>query len=69
MPGKVKQPDDVKVQEGHVYILDKGDPCLHIFTFQEEPIAHIISRGPGRDIESSFFFTLDKSGSIVMGGP
>lgn len=67
VPGKVKQPDDVKVQGGHVYILDKSDPCLHIFTFLEEPIAHIISRGPGRDIESSFFFTLDKSGSIIIG--
>ena len=65
--GKVKQPDDVKVNNMRVYVMDKKNPCLHIFTLQEEAIAHIISHGPGRDLESSFFFTLDKSGCIIMG--
>ncbi|KAI6645957.1 PEP-CTERM domain protein [Oopsacas minuta] len=67
LAGKVKQPDDVKVQEMKVYVMDKRNPCLHIFTFQEEALASIISQGPGRDLESSYFFTLDKSGCIVLG--
>ena len=65
--GKVKQPDDVKVQDMLVYVLDKSNPCLHIFTYKGESIANIISQGPGRDIESSFFFTLDRSGLIILG--
>ena len=65
--GKVKQPDDVKVNNMRVYVLDKRNPCLHIFTLQGGALAHIISHGPGRDLESSFFFTLDKSGCVIMG--
>ena len=65
--GKVKQPNDVKVYKMLVYVLDKRNPCLHIFTLQEEALAHIVSHGPGRDLESSFFFTIDKSGCIIMG--
>ena len=65
--GKVKHPDDVKVRDMQVYVLDKSDPCLHIFSLGEISIANIISQGPGRDVESSFFFTLDSSGCIVLG--
>ena len=65
--GKVKQPDDVKVRNSQVYVLDKSNPCLHIFNLDGDSIANIISRGPGKDVESSYFFTLDTTGCIVLG--
>ena len=65
--GKVKQSCDVKVLDMLVYVLDKSNPCLHKFTLEGDSIANIISQGPGRDIESSFFFTLDRSGCIMLG--
>ena len=39
------QPQDVRIHDNTVNILDKGDPCMHIFNLDHVLLRRIVSRG------------------------
>lgn len=63
---KLKDPYDVKVHNDEIYILDKGNPCLHKFSIDGTLINSMISRGSQFDVGLSHFFVVDKSGCVLL---
>ena len=59
-------PVDVKFSHSQLFVLTKTNPCLHIFTLSKEFVRSIITRGPGLQTRSSYFFCLDAQNNIVI---
>ena len=59
-------PVDIKFSHSQLFVLTKANPCLHIFTLSREFVRSIITRGPGLQTRSSYFFCLDAQNNIVI---
>ena len=59
-------PLDIKFSHSQLFVLTINDPCLHIFTLSKEFVRSIITRGPGLQTRSSYFFCLDAHNNIVI---
>ena len=64
--GELLNPRDIELSQDRIYILDGGNPCIHIFNRDHSYSHSIISRGTGEDVGISSFFTLDIEDNILI---
>ena len=64
--GTLRYPNDVKLTQQHIYVLDQSNPCIHVYSYNHELIKSMISGGKGNQIINSCFFFIDKSGNILI---
>ena len=62
----LRSPTDVKLTQQHIYVLDKSNPCIHVYNYNHVLIKSMISRGEGNQITNSVFFFIDRSGNILI---
>ena len=60
------QPRDVKLSKEYIYVLDRSNPCLHLFNYNYILQKSVITRGEGMDIVNPFFFFIDKTNNILV---
>ncbi|KAI6650842.1 Cell surface protein [Oopsacas minuta] len=60
------KPLDIKLNRDNIFILDKSNPCLHIFNKYLVLQKNIISRGEGEQVIFPCFFFLDNSDTILI---
>lgn len=64
---RTNYPLDVKLTNELVIILNKTDPCIHIFTNSDHSLVNsIISRGPGKQVGKVFLFIIGPEVNIIM---
>ena len=59
-------PLDVKLYKDNIFILDKSNPCLHIFNKDLMLLKSVVTRGEGQQVVDPYFFCIDKFGSILI---
>ena len=59
-------PRDIKLTQDRIYVLDGGNPCIHIFNTDHSYSHSIVSRGSDGQVGYSLFFTLDIEGNILI---
>ena len=64
--GKLRYPQDIELSQDRIYILDEGNPCIHIFNRDHSYSHSIISKGTGEDVGHGTFFTLDIEDNILI---
>ena len=67
----LKKPRDVKMVTEYIIVLDKSNPCLHVFTIRGDKsgvdhIQDMISQGQGLQVCKPTFFALDDNNCIVI---
>ena len=63
---KLSYPRDIKLTQDRIYVLDGGNPCIHIFNTDHSYSHSIVSRGSDGQVGFSLFFTLDIEGNILI---
>ena len=68
---KLYEPQDVHIYNQNIYFLDKGNPCMHIYSLQHNLVRQIISRADyttSTDCQqlAGWFFCIDWSGNILV---
>ena len=63
---KLFGPKDIKLTQDRIYVLDEGNPCIHIFNTDHSYSHSIVSRGSDGQVGFSLFFTLDIEGNILI---
>ena len=65
---KLFKPQDVHAYKDKIYVLDKSDPCMHIFGVDNILLSAIISHGDssGFKLQVSWFFCVDPSQNILI---
>ena len=63
---KLSHPRDIELTRGRIYVLDEGNPCMHIFNRDHSYSHSIVSRGTHGAVEHSCFFTLDIEENILI---
>ena len=61
-----KSPRDVKVKRNKVFVLDCSDPCMFVFNSEHKLTNRLVSRGEGKQTESSYYFDVDRAYNIVL---
>ena len=64
--GSLTWPRDVYAKHAFVYILDSMSPCLQVWTKDGSFVKKLLTTGPGKDVDSPMFFTLDDGGNILV---
>ena len=66
--GKVilKYPLDVKLSREYIFVLDKSNPCLHLFNYNHILQKSVISRGKGMQVFDPFYFFIDQTDNILI---
>ena len=64
--GQETCPKDVYAKHSLVYILDSMSPCLQVWTKDGTFLRKLLNTGPGQDVESAMFFTIDETGNILV---
>lgn len=64
--GNLHHPLQIVLSQDRIYVLDKGDPCVHIFNSDHSYSHSIVSRGYGKSVENTDFFTLDIEDNILV---
>ena len=59
-------PQDIKLTQNRIFVLDRGNPCIHIFNRGLSYSHSIVSRGTGNAVGDSKFFTLDDEENILI---
>ena len=59
-------PRDIQIILDKIFVLDEGDPCIHIFNRDLSYSHSIVSRGTDKAIDSGWFFTLDHEENIII---
>ena len=58
---------DIKItQDNRIFVLDRGNPCIHIFNIDLSYSHSIVSRGTGNAVGDGWFFTLDNGENILI---
>ncbi|KAI6650900.1 NHL repeat containing protein [Oopsacas minuta] len=60
------EPVDIKLNRDNIFILNRSNPCLHIFNKDLVLQKNIISRRKRKQVEYPWFFFLDNSGNIPI---
>ena len=63
---KLYRPLDIALTQDRIYILDEGNPCVHIFNTDLSYLHSIVSRGSDGQVGYSYFFTLDIESNILI---
>ncbi|KAI6659055.1 NHL repeat containing protein [Oopsacas minuta] len=64
--GLFKSPRDVKTKRNKVFVLDCSDLCMFVFNSDHTLLNRLISRGDGKQIESSYYFDVDRMFNIIL---
>ena len=59
-------PRDVKLSKEYIFVLDKSNPCLHLFSFNHILQKSVISRGEGMQVIYPRFFFIDQTDNILI---
>ena len=59
-------PTDCHVAGSELLVLTMSDPCMHAFSLDGKHLRQLISWGPGKEVTTSNFFTVDKFGNIIV---
>ncbi|KAI6646302.1 hypothetical protein LOD99_9254 [Oopsacas minuta] len=59
-------PNDCSVCSKELLVLTLSDPCMHSFTLRGQLLRQFLSWGPGKEVTSSTFFTVDHLGNIII---
>ncbi|KAI6647844.1 NHL repeat containing protein [Oopsacas minuta] len=59
-------PVDVKLTKEFIYILDRSNPCLHLYNYNLILHKNILSRGYGLQLMNLCFFYIDNSNNILI---
>ena len=60
-------PTDIKVNEEEIFILDRKNPCLHVYNYEHQLIREFISFGYfSYEVFKSNHFCMDRRGNILM---
>ncbi|KAI6647865.1 hypothetical protein LOD99_8452 [Oopsacas minuta] len=62
----LKSPLDVKLTKEFIYILDRSNPCLHLYNYNLILQKSIISRGDGLQLINPFFLYVDNSTNVLI---
>ena len=62
----LKQPLDVKFSKEYIFVLDKSNPCLHLFNYNHILQKSVISRGKGMQVIFPRFFFIDHTDNILI---
>ena len=61
------QPKDVKATKDEIFVLDRSNPCLHVYNYEYELLREIISYGKhGYQVSSSAQFSVDRYSDILI---
>ncbi|KAI6650885.1 Tripartite motif-containing protein 3 [Oopsacas minuta] len=60
------EPLGIKLNRNNIFILDRSNPCIHIFNKDLVLQKNIISRGEEQQVISPWFFFLDNSDNILF---
>ena len=63
---KLNSPRDIKLTQDRIFVLDDGNPCIHIFNRDLSYSHSIVSRGIGNAVGYGWFFTLDHEENILI---
>ena len=64
--GTLHHPLQILLSQDRIYVLDKGDPCIHVFNSDHIYSHSIVSRGYGKSVETTDFFMLDIEDNILI---
>ena len=59
-------PNDCQVSKCELFVLSLSDPCMHTFSLNGQLLRQFLSWGPGKEVTSSTFFTIDDFGNIII---
>ena len=59
-------PNDCQVSGSELFVLSLSDPCMHVFALSGQLLRQFLSWGPGKEVTSSTFFTIDELGNIII---
>ena len=59
-------PLDIKLYKDNIFVIDKSNPCLHIFNKDLELQKSVITRGVGQQVIYPRCFTIDKFDNILI---
>ena len=59
-------PNDCCLSGSELLVLSLSDPCMHTFTLGGQLLRQFLSWGPGKEVTSSTFFTIDSLGNIII---
>ena len=62
----LKYPHDVKLSKEYIFVLDKSNPCLHLFSYNHILQKSVISRGQGMQVINPLFFFIDQTDNILI---
>ena len=62
----IRYPRDVKLSKEYIFILDKSNPCLHLFSYNHILQKSVISRGEGMQVVNPFYFFIDQTDNILI---
>ena len=59
-------PIDIKLYRDSIFIIDRSNPCLHVFNRDLVLQKSVVTRGEGQQVVYPRFFYIDKFGSILI---
>ena len=62
----LRSPRDIKLYKDNIFIIDRSNPCLHIFNRDLVLQKSVISRGEGQQVIYPYFFFIDKFCNILI---
>ena len=63
--GTLDRPSDIKLYKDNIFVLDKSNPCLHIYN-KDLVLQKSVVRGEGQQVIYPCFFFIDKFGYILI---
>ena len=64
--GKLTSPRDIELTQDRIYVLDLGDPCIHVFNRDHSYSHSIVNIGEGMEVGHSIYFALDMEENILL---
>ena len=62
----LKSPRGVKLSQEYIFVLDKSNPCLHLFNYNHILLKSFISRGEGTQVINPCYFFIDQTDNILI---
>ena len=62
----MESPCDIKLTPDEVYVLCAVSPCILVFSHAREKIRSLVTWGDGMQIESAYFFCLDRKQNLLI---
>ena len=63
---ELRNPRDVKLSKGYIYVLADYNPCLHLFNYNHILQKSVISRGIGMEVIYPLFCFVDQTNNILI---